>query len=306
MSDRFPPSDDVRARAHIGSMDAYEAMYRRSVDDNEGFWREQADRVRWMRDFHTVRDVSYDPHDVHISWYLGGQLNACDNALDRHVDAGNGDRTALIAVPDDSESPARHITYAEMRDAVAKLANVMKAQGVKTGDRVTIYLPMIPEAAYTMLACARIGAIHSVVFAGFSPDSLASRILDCESDFVVTADEGRRGGRTVPLKANVDKALEQCPDVRHVLTVRNTSGDIGWTDGRDVWMHDALEAVTAHCPPEPMDAEDSLFILYTSGSTGKPKGVVHTTGGYCVWTSLTHELVFDIHEGDVFWCTADV
>ncbi|GAB5535575.1 MAG: acetate--CoA ligase [Rubricoccaceae bacterium] len=306
MSDLFPPSDDVRSRAHIGSMEEYDAMYRRSVDDSEGFWREQADRVHWMRPFDTVRDVSYDPHEVHIRWYLGGQINACDNALDRHVDAGNGDRTALIAVPDDPESPARHISYTEMRDAVAKLANVMKAHGVKKGDRVTIYLPMIPEAAYTMLACARIGAIHSVVFAGFSPDSLASRILDCESDFVVTADEGRRGGRIVPLKANVDKALEQCPDVRHVLTVRNTGGDVGWTDERDVWMHEALEAVTAHCLPEPMDAEDPLFILYTSGSTGKPKGVVHTTGGYCVWTSLTHELVFDIHEGDVFWCTADV
>ena len=287
-------------------MDAYEALYQRSVDDNEGYWREQAERVRWMRSFHTVRDVSFDPHDVHIGWYLGGQLNACDNALDRHVEAGYGDRTALIAVPDDPESPARHISYAEMRDAVAKLANVLKAHGVKKGDRVTIYLPMIPEAAYTMLACARIGAIHSVVFAGFSPDSLSSRILDCQSDFVVTADEGRRGGRTVPLKVNVDEALKKCPDVRHVLTVRNTGGDVGWTEGRDIWMHDALEAVTAHCLPEPMDAEDPLFILYTSGSTGKPKGVVHTTGGYCVWTSLTHELVFDYKPGDVFWCTADV
>ena len=312
MADRFPPPAAAQDRAHVGSMEAYEAMYRRSVEDNEEFWREQAGRVRWMRPFETVRDVSYDPDDLHIGWYLGGQLNACDNALDRHVEAGHGDRTALIAVPDDPAQPARHITYAEMRDEVARLANVLKAHGVAKGDRVTVYLPMIPEAAYTMLACARIGAIHSVVFAGFSPDSLASRILDCESDFVVTADEGRRGGKAVPLKANVDAALERCPGVRHVLTVRNTGGDVGWSEGRDVWLHDALAAASTACPPEPMDAEDPLFILYTSGSTGTPKGVVHTTGGYCVWTSITHELVFDVHTGadggpgDVFWCTADV
>ena len=306
MSDRYPPSDAARDRAHVPSMDAYDAVYRRSVEDNEGFWREQADRVRWTTPFETVRDVSYAVDDVHIRWYLGGQLNACDNALDRHVEAGNGDRTALIAVPDDPDSPARPITYSEMRDEVARLANVMKAHGVRKGDRVTVYLPMIPEAAYTMLACARIGAIHSVVFAGFSPDSLASRILDCESDFVVTADEGRRGGKTVPLKANVDAAIEQCPDVRHVLTVRNTGGDVAWTASRDVWLHEAAADASPVCPCEPMDAEAPLFILYTSGSTGKPKGVVHTTGGYCVWTSLTHELVFDYQEGDVFWCTADV
>ena len=312
MSDRYPPSDAARARAHVSSMAAYDAMYQRSIRDNEGFWREQAERVRWTTPFETVRDVSFDVDDVHIRWYLGGRLNACDNALDRHVEAGHGDRTALIAVPDDAASPARPISYAEMRDEVARLANVLKAHGVGKGDRVTVYLPMIPEAAYTMLACARIGAIHSVVFAGFSPDSLASRILDCQSDFVVTADEGRRGGKTVPLKANVDAALEHCPDVRHVLTVRNTGGDVAWTPGRDVWLHEAAADASPECPCEPMDAEDPLFILYTSGSTGKPKGVVHTTGGYCVWTSLTHELVFDLHTeddggpGDVFWCTADV
>jgi acetyl-CoA synthetase len=302
----YPPPEDFQRRAHIASMEEYEAMYRRSVDDPEGFWREQAGRIHWFRDFDRVRDVSYDPHDVHIRWFVGGKTNACYNAVDRHVEAGHGERVALIFEPDEPAEEAQHITYAQLRDAVSRFANVLKAQGVKKGDRVTIYLPMIPEAVYAMLACARIGAVHSVVFAGFSPDSLVSRILDGDSHFVITADEGRRGGRRVPLKENVDRALEQTPEVLKVLIVRHTGADVDWNDEVDVWMHEALDEADTDCPCEEMDAEDPLYILYTSGSTGRPKGVLHTTGGYCVYTSLTHQLVFDYREGDVYWCGADV
>jgi acetyl-CoA synthetase len=306
MQDAFTPPQDFAARAHVGSLDAYRRRYRASVEDPEAFWRDQAERIHWFRPFDQVRDVSYDPHDVHIRWYVGGKTNACYNAVDRHVEAGHGDRVAFIFEPDEPSEDARRITYADLRREVSRLANVLKARGVQKGDRVTIYLPMIPEAVYAMLACARIGAVHSVVFAGFSPDSLVSRILDGGSDFVITADEGRRGGRRVALKENVDRALEQTPGVRHVLVVRNTGADVAWDDAKDVWLHDALAEVSDDCPCEEMDAEDPLYILYTSGSTGKPKGVVHTTGGYCVYTSLTHELVFDYHEGDVYWCGADV
>jgi len=306
MSEVFAPSAAFSSRAFVSSMEDYEAMYRRSIDDNEGFWREQAERIHWFEPFHTVKDVSFASDDVHISWFLGGKTNACFNAVDRHVEAGMGGRTALIFEPDDPKDEARHISYKEAHAAVQRFANVLKQHGVKKGDRVTIYLPMIPEAAYAMLACARIGAIFSVVFAGFSPDSLSGRIRDCTSDFVITADEGRRGGKRVSLKTNVDAALEKCPDVRHVLVVKNTGADVDWDASRDVWYHQALESAAAECPCEPMDSEDPLFILYTSGSTGKPKGVVHTTAGYCVYTSLTQEYVFDCHAGDVFWCTADV
>ncbi len=302
----YPPPADFQRRAHVGSAEAYEQMYRRSVEDNEGFWREQAERIDWFAPFETVKDVSFASDDVHIRWYVGGKTNACYNALDRHVEAGRGDRTAFIFEPDDPDDEARRISYAEARDAVARFANVLKAKGVTKGNRVTLYLPMIPEAAYAMLACARIGAVFSVVFAGFSPEALAGRINDAESDFVITADQGRRAGSTVALKANVDDALKHAPGVRHVLVVRNTGGNITWSENRDVWLHEALEEVDADCPCAEMDAEDPLFILYTSGSTGTPKGVVHTTAGYCVWTSITHELVFDLHDDDVFWCTADV
>ena len=311
-ADRYAPPADFQRRAHVSSAADYEARYRRSVADPDAFWREQAERIDWSCPFETVRDVSFAPDDVHIRWYAGGETNACYNAVDRHVEAGLGDRVAFIFEPDEPDEEARSITYAEARAAVARFANVLKAHGVGKGDRVTLYLPMIPEAAFAMLACARIGAVHSVVFAGFSPEALASRILDGNSAFVVTADEGRRGGRRVALKENVDRALEQCPSVETVLVVQNTGAEVGWTPGRDVWLHDALEDAGTDCPCEPMDAEDPLFILYTSGSTGTPKGVVHTTGGYLVWTSLTHELVFDYHppgpdgRGDVFWCTADV
>jgi len=306
VSEVYEPSEAFRQEALIGSSEDYETLYERSVDDPEGFWGEQADRIDWFEPFDTVKNVSYDPHHVSIKWYEGGVTNACYNAVDRHLDT-RGDQTALIYEPDDPrEQDTEHITYSELHENVSKFANVLKKHGVAKGDRVTIYLPMIPEAAYAMLACARIGAIHSVVFAGFSPDSLADRILDCESDYLITADEGRRAGKRVALKDNADQALERCPDVEHVLVVQNTGGDIDWDDRRDHWLHDELETVSDECPVEEMDAEDPLFILYTSGSTGKPKGVLHTTGGYLVYTSMTHEYVFDYHEGDVFWCTADV
>ncbi|MEF8795210.1 MAG: acetate--CoA ligase [Salinivenus sp.] len=302
----YSPSEAFRDRAHISSMDEYEALYERSVEEPEAFWAEQADRIDWFEPFDTVRDVSYEPRDVDINWYEGGVTNACYNAVDRHLE-DKADQTALIFEPDDPrEEEARHITYGDLHTKVSRFANVLKKHGVEKGDRVTLYLPMIPEAAYAMLACARIGAIHSVVFAGFSPDSLADRIIDCESDFLITADEGRRGGGRVPLKDNADEALERCEGVDTVLVVQHTGGDIDWHEGRDLWYHEEADTVSAECEPEPMDAEDPLFILYTSGSTGKPKGVLHTTGGYLVYTSMTHEYVFDLHEDDVFWCTADV
>ena len=302
----YEPSAAFKERAHISSMEEYEEMYQRSVEDPEAFWDEQADRIDWFEPYDTVRDVSYEPRDVDINWYEGGVTNACYNAVDRHLEDKAGE-TALIFEPDDPrEQETQHITYADLHREVSRFANVLKKQGVEKGDRVTIYLPMIPQAAYAMLACARIGAIHSVVFAGFSPDSLADRILDCESDYLITADEGRRGGGTVPLKENADEALERCDRVETVLVVQHTGGDIDWTEGRDLWYHEEKETVSDECEPVPMDAEDPLFILYTSGSTGKPKGVLHTTGGYLVYTSMTHEYVFDLHEDDVFWCTADV
>ena len=302
----YEPSEAFRSKAHVSSLSEYEEMWQRSVDEPEAFWRECAERIDWFEPFETVKNVSYEPRNVSIKWYEEGVLNACYNAVDRHLDE-RGDQTALIYEPNDPRTEeTRHITYRELHENVCTFANVLKKHGVEKGDRVTIYLPMVPEAAYAMLACARIGAPHSVVFAGFSPDSLADRILDCESTFLITADEGLRANKTVPLKKNADAALEQCPDVDTVLVVQRSGGDVDWTDGRDVWYHEEVDTVDADCECERMNAEDPLFILYTSGSTGKPKGVLHTTGGYCVYTSLTHEYVFDYHEGDVFWCTADV
>ena len=279
-------------------------MYGESLSDNDAFWAEHGKRIDWIKPYSEISDVSYDTKDLHIRWYADGTLNAAANCLDRHL-ATRGNQTAIIWEGDDP-ADSKHITYAELHEEVCKFANVLKAEGAKKGDRITIYMPMIPEAAVAMLACARIGAIHSVVFGGFSPDALAGRIQDCDSNIVITADEGLRGGRPVPLKANTDAALENCPDCNKVIVVRRTGGDVAWVEGRDVWYHEAMSAASADCPPEEMSAEDPMFILYTSGSTGKPKGVLHTTGGYMVYASMTHQYVFDYHDGDIYWCTADV
>ena len=306
MSDQavFPPSDDVVARTRVNA-EQYAQMYARSVADPEGFWGEQAQRIDWMTPFKTVKNTSFEWPDISIKWFEDGALNVAANCIDRHLET-RGDQTAIIFEPDDPKAKARHITYRELHAQVCRFANVLKQLGVKKGHRVTIYMPMIPEAAYAMLACARIGAVHSVVFGGFSPDALSGRINDCDSAVVITADEGRRGGKTVALKANVDTALEDCPGVEKVLVVKNTGGEVAMKGARDVWWHEAAAGVDPDCAPEAMNAEDPLFILYTSGSTGKPKGVLHTSGGYLVYASLTHEVTFDYREGEVFWCTADV
>ncbi len=301
--DLFPVPDDWAASAKFDDQ-KYRAHYARSVSDPDGFWREEAQRIDWVEPFETVKDVSYNAEDFRIGWFLGGKLNICANALDRHLET-RGDTPAIIWEPDDPSTPGRTLTYRELHSEVCKFANVLKAQGVQKGDRVTIYLPMVPEAAIAMLACARIGAVHSVVFAGFSPDALAGRISDCQSDIVLTADEGLRGGKTVPLKANVDAALEKA-SASKVIMLKHTGADVCFKEGRDLWWHDAISQAGDYCEPEVMDAEDPLFILYTSGSTGKPKGVLHTTGGYAVWTSMTHEYVFDHNPGQIYWCAADV
>jgi acetyl-CoA synthetase len=281
-------------------------MYRRSVEDSEAFWGEQAAIVDWFKPFTQVRDISFERDDLHIRWYEDGELNVSYNCLDRHIET-RGDDTAIIWEGDDPDRDLR-ITYRELLRRVCRFANVLKGMGVNKGDRVTIYMPMIPDAAVAMLACTRIGAVHSVVFGGFSPEALAGRIIDCESKFVITADEGLRGGRRVPLKDNVDKAaaIDGVTTLERVLVVRNTGGDIAWDDARDVWLHDAEASVDDDCPPEAMNAEDPLFILYTSGSTGKPKGVLHTTGGYLVYVAMTFRYIFNYQPGEVYWCTADV
>jgi acetyl-CoA synthetase len=285
---------------------SYEETYRRSIEDNASFWSEQAARIDWIKPFSNVRDVSFAKNDVHIRWFYDGTLNVCYNCVDRHLEE-KGDDVAIIWEGDD---PARDltITYRELHRRVCRFANALKKLGAKKGDRVTLYMPMIPEAAVAMLACARIGAVHSVVFGGFSPDALAGRIEDCNSNIVITADQGVRGGKVIPLKANVDEAATR-PNVstlKKVLVVRHTGGEIDWNADRDAWLHELEEQVDDDCPCEEMSAEDPLFILYTSGSTGKPKGVLHTSGGYLVYVSLTHECVFDYRAGEVYWCTADV
>ncbi len=299
----FQPSQALAKHAHIDAK-GYEALYAESIADPDGFWAEHGKRIDWIKPYSQTSDVSYDANDLHIKWYADGTLNAAANCLDRHL-AERGDQTAIIWEGDEPDQQ-RHITYKELHEDVCKFANVLKANGAKKGDRITLYMPMIPEAAVAMLACVRIGAVHSVVFGGFSPDALAGRIQDCDSTMVITADEGVRGGRPIPLKANTDAALKSCPDCKTVIVVKRTGGAIDWVEGRDVWYEDAMRTAAADCPAEEMNAEDPMFILYTSGSTGKPKGVLHTTGGYMVYASMTHQYVFDYHDGDVYWCTADV
>ncbi len=303
MTDVYPVPATWAARTRVDAR-AYEALYASARDDADGFWLEQAKRLDWMTPPTQAGDWSYDADDFHIRWFADGVLNASANCLDRHL-ADRGDAVALIWEPDDTAEEPRRFTYAELHAEVCRFANVLKAQGVAKGDRVTLYMPMIPEAAFALLACARIGAIHSVVFGGFSPEALAGRIEDCGSKIVITADEGRRGGKRIPLKANVDAAARQAPSLERILVVRATGAEIPMGD-RDIWYHEAAAKVGADCPPEPMAAEDPLFILYTSGSTGKPKGVLHTTAGYLFWAAWTHELCFDYRPGDIFWCTADI
>nr|WP_322940934.1 acetate--CoA ligase [Pseudomonas sp. s4] len=299
---RHPVPDAVRQRAHLDN-DAYLRLYQQSVEQPETFWAEQAKAfLDWFKPWDQVH--ASDLQLGHAEWFKGGQLNVAYNCIDRHLEK-RGEQIAIIWEGDNPAESA-HITYNKLHHNVSRLANVLKSRGVKKGDRVCIYMPMIPEAAYAMLACARIGAVHSVVFGGFSPDALRDRILDADCRAVITADEGVRGGKYIPLKNNVDKALQSCPNVSTVVVVERTQGDVAWVEGRDLWYHQALKEVDADCPAEPMDAEDPLFILYTSGSTGKPKGVLHTTGGYLLGAAMTHKYVFDYHEGDVYWCTADV
>ncbi len=294
---------DWRKRAYADDA-KYQEMYARSIKDPNGFWAEQAKRVDWIKPFSKVKNTSYDPHNVSIKWFEDGTLNACYNCVDRHL-AKRGDQTAILWEGDEPKDDKK-LTYKQLHAEVSRFANVLKARGVKKGDRVTIYMPMIPEAAVSILACARIGAVHSVIFGGFSPDSIAGRIEDCKSTVVVTADEGVRGGRKIPLKANVDAACDKVGGVATVIVVKRTNAAVNMKAGRDIYYDEIAKTVPADCPCEEMSAEDPLFILYTSGSTGKPKGVLHTTGGYLVYVSITHQYVFDYHDGDVYWCTADV
>jgi acetyl-CoA synthetase len=301
-NDLFPVPEAYVKSAHCDDA-KYREMYARSIADPEGFWAEQARRLNWIKFPSKIKDVDFADH-ARIRWYEDGILNVAYNCIDRHLET-RGDQTAILWEGDDPAIDAK-ITYRELHRQVCKFANVLKKLGVRKGDRVTIYMPMIPETAYAMLACARIGAIHSVVFGGFSPDSLANRINDCDSKLVITTDGGKRGGRNIPLKSNTDEALKRCADDVQVLMFRYARTDVAFNQGRDHDAYALLEAASADCPPEPMNAEDPLFILYTSGSTGKPKGVLHTTGGYLVFVALTHHYVFDYHDGDVYWCTADV
>ena len=299
----YPVSWEWKAHAFVDDA-KYNEMYRRSVDDPNGFWAEHGRRIDWIKPFTKVKNASYDPHNISIKWFEDGTTNVSMNCIDRHL-ASRGDQVAIIW-EGDNPAESEHITYKQLHDRVSRLANVLKSRGVQKGDTVTIYLPMIPEAAYAMLACARIGAVHSIVFGGFSPDSLAARIEGCKSKVLITADEGLRGGRKVPLKVNADEAIRKAGCVATSIVVKRTGGKIDWVDGRDVWYGDEVANASPYCPPTEMKAEDPLFMLYTSGSTGAPKGVVHTTGGYLVYAAMTHQYVFDYHDGDIYWCTADV
>lgn len=305
MSDSLYPVPDAWARGARIDAEGYARLHGRSLADPGSFWLEQAKRLDWIKRPELAGDWSFDEADFHIRWFADGRLNVAANCIDRHL-ATRGDAVAILWEPDAPEEAPRSYTYRQLHAEVCRFANVLKAQGVAKGDRVTIYMPMIPEAAFALLACARIGAVHSVVFGGFSPEALAGRISDCDSKLVITADEGRRGGKRVPLKANVDAAQQHAPSLEKVIVVRATGAEVAMQPGRDLWYHEAAAEVSADCPPEAMNAEDPLFILYTSGSTGKPKGVLHTSAGYLLWASYTHELVFDYRPGQVYWCAADI
>ena len=304
MTTTYPPSDDMKSKAHVDAA-KYDEMYARSISDPEGFWGDVAERIDWIKKPTKIKNTSFAPGNISIKWFEDGSLNVSANCIDRHL-ATRGDQTAIIWEPDDPEEAAQYITYKELHGSVSRMANVLKSLGVERGDRVIIYLPMIPEAAYAMLACARIGAIHSIVFAGFSPDALAARVQGCDAKVVITADEAPRGGRKTPLKTNADKALLHCDEDVKCLVVKRTGGQTTWVDGRDFDYNAMAAEASDDCAPAEMNAEDPLFILYTSGSTGQPKGVVHSTGGYLTYAALTHEVTFDYHDGDVYWCTADV
>ena len=299
----FPVPDSYKKNTHI-TKEIYEDLYKKAQSNPEIFWGEIGKRIDWIKPFTKIKDVTWSKDNVDINWYHDGTLNVSENCIDRHL-KDKSDQVAIIW-EGDNPSESLKITYKELHKNVCRFANGLKSKGVSKGDRVTLYMPMIPEAAYAMLACSRIGAVHSVVFGGFSPEALAGRILDCNSHYVITADEGLRGGKIIPLKKNTDEALEKCPDVKNVFVVNRTNGSVNMKDNRDVWYHEIISEVGDECPPEEMDAEDPLFILYTSGSTGKPKGVLHTSGGYLVYASYTHEIIFDYHPGDVYWCSADV
>ena len=300
----YLPNAEFAANAHADKA-KYDEMYAASINDPEAFWGEHGKRLDWIKPYTKVKNTSFAPGNIDIRWFEDGTLNVSANCIDRHL-ATRGDQTAIIWEPDNPEEDALHISYSDLHASVSKFANVLKEMGVSKGDRVVLYMPMIPQAAYAMLACARIGAIHSIVFGGFSPDALAARINQCDAKVVVTADEAPRGGRNTPLKTNADKAFEKVEGTPKMLVVQRTGGDVPMVDGRDHWLHEMESGVSADCPPEEMNAEDPLFILYTSGSTGQPKGVVHTSGGYLVFASMTQQYVFDYHDGDIFWCTADV
>ena len=303
MDDLYKPSNKIVENAHINKS-KYEEMYKESISNPIKFWSEHGKRIDWIKNYEKVRDFSYDQKNLYIKWFEDGTLNASYNCIDRHL-KNNGNKTAIIWEGDNPDEQ-KSITYNELYKNVCKFANVLKKLGAKKGDRITIYMPMIPEAAYAMLACTRIGAIHSVVFGGFSPEALAGRIEDCNSNLIITADEGIRGGKTIPLKQNTDEALKKASSCKKCLVIKRTNGDINWVNNRDFWYHELFEEVAETCEPEEMNAEDPMFILYTSGSTGKPKGVMHTTGGYMVYTSITHEYIFDYKPNEVYWCTADV
>ena len=300
----YPPAPAFAANAHIDKA-TYDAMYADSIADPAAFWGEQGKRIDWIKPYTQVKDTSFAPGNISIKWYADGTLNVSANCIDRHLST-RADQTAIIWEPDDPSEDAEHITYQQLHDNTCRMANVLKDMGVTKGDRVVLYLPMIPQAAYAMLACTRIGAIHSIVFAGFSPDALAARINGCDAKVLITADEAPRGGKATPLKVNADKAFAKVKHDAKMLVVRRTGGSINMTKGRDYWLHELESMVVETCDPVAMNAEDPLFILYTSGSTGQPKGVVHTTGGYLVYAAMTHQYTFDYHDGDVFWCTADV